>query len=522
MNNLIYTAKFIVETATPMAIGSGEKGLTVDRLIARDANGLPYIPGTSLAGVIRHEVQDSNEYKKEELDKFFGFEDKDEGQGSRIIFSNAYLIAEDGNTVLEGIHNINFEEGFYSYFNKLPERDHVRISDKGVAEEHGKFDEELVHKGIRFAFELELIGTEADNEIWEYVLQAIHNPFFRIGAGTRKGFGQLEIINCWRNTFDLTETNQLLAYLNKSSLLNNDCSSWEKFKPKTVQDTRWKHIKVKLEPENFFLFGAGFGDEDVDMKPKTERYFNWSSGTPKLDETQEYFLIPATSVKGAISHRVAYHYNLLQNAYRSKLDANNDVIVSFNPQEALDSFASNIIDIEGLTIDSNSPDWAELRDVIENMSVQDFFNKSMKWTDFVDECEKVKQDDSDVEPIQKNNKAVKELFGFAKSDDDGARGKVIFSDVYLKKSKQNEKVFSHVAIDRFTSGGIDGALYQEKVVTSDVFELDIFVESSAIEDENIKKALKNTLDDLVNGRLQLGGNTTKGHGAFTGSYKSNL
>jgi CRISPR/Cas system CSM-associated protein Csm3 (group 7 of RAMP superfamily) len=92
--------------------------------------------------------------------------------------------------------------------------------------------------------------------------------------------------------------------------------------------------------------------------------------------------------------------------------------------------------------------------------------------------------------------------------------------VYLKKNTNVEKVFSHVAIDRSTSGGIDGALYQEKAVTSDAFELDIFVEKSALKEENIKKALKNTLDDLVGGQLQLGGNTTKGHGAFTGSYNS--
>lgn len=235
MNNLVYTAKFIVETATPMAVGSGEKGLTIDRLIARDANELPYIPGTSLAGVTRHELQDSNEDKKEGLDKFFGFEGKEDGQGSRIIFSNAYLIAENGKTVLEGIQNVNLDEGFYSYFNKLPERDHVRISDKGVAEERGKFDEELVHKGTRFVFELELTGTEADKEIWEYILQTVHNPFFRIGAGTRKGFGQLEIINCWYHTFDLTQKNQLLAYLYKSSSLNNDFSNWKQFKPKTAQ-----------------------------------------------------------------------------------------------------------------------------------------------------------------------------------------------------------------------------------------------------------------------------------------------
>jgi CRISPR/Cas system CSM-associated protein Csm3 (group 7 of RAMP superfamily) len=518
MNDLIYIAKFIVETATPMAVGSGEKGLTVDRLIARDANGLPYIPGTSLAGVTRHEITDGKKHSESLINKLFGFENKNEGQGSRISFSSAHLVAEDGKTILEGIKNIDFEKGYYSFFNKLPERDHVKITDKGVAKEHGKFDEQLVHKGTRFAFELELIGTEADKEIWEYILQTIHAPFFRIGAGTRKGFGQLEIKECWQTTFDLKKETDLFAFLNKSSSLNNDCSIWDTFTVGTIEDDRWEHIRVRLQPENFFLFGAGFGDEDADMKPKTERYFDWSSGSPKLEESQEHLLIPATSVKGAITHRVAYHYNILKEAYRNKLEANSDLITDFNSKEAIDNFTS--IDIDRLKIDAKSAEWETMKSKIENMNIQDFFNKSNHWGEFIHTSDVNKNKGSSSEPIEENNEAVRTLFGYAKSDKDGARGKVILSDVYLKKNTNVEKVFSHVAIDRFTLGGIDGALYQEKVVTSDAFELDIFIEKSALKEGNIKKALKNTLDDLVNGQLQLGGNTTKGHGAFTGSYNS--
>jgi CRISPR/Cas system CSM-associated protein Csm3 (group 7 of RAMP superfamily) len=516
MNNLIYIARFIVETATPIAVGSGQKGLTVDRLIARDANGLPYIPGSSLAGVIRHEVTDGEKYPESVFNKIFGFEDKEEGQGSRIFFSSAHLVAEDGKTTLEGIQNIDFEKGYYSFFNKLPERDHVKITDKGVAEDRGKFDEQLVHKGTRFSFELELVGTEADKEIWEQILQTIHAPFFRIGAGTRNGFGQLKIKECRQVVFDLNKESGLLAFLNKSSSLNNDCSSWETFTAQEIEDDRWEHIKVLLQPENFFLFGAGFGDEDADMKPKIERYFDWESGSPKLEASQEHLLIPATSVKGAIAHRVAYHYNILQEVYRNKLKTNSDLIADFNPQEAIDVFAS--VDVDGLSLDSKSTQWETIKSNIENMSIQDFFDKSNRWGEFMDTSDINKNKGSISEPTQENNEAVRTLFGYAKTDKDGARGKVIFSDVYLKKNTNVTKVFSHVAIDRFTSGGIDGALYQEKAVTSDAFELNIFVEKSAFEEENIKKAMKRTLDDLVNGQLQLGGNTTKGHGAFTGSY----
>ncbi len=43
-------ARLIIETVTPLAVSSGEKGLYTDSLVARDVNDLPYIPGTAVAG----------------------------------------------------------------------------------------------------------------------------------------------------------------------------------------------------------------------------------------------------------------------------------------------------------------------------------------------------------------------------------------------------------------------------------------------------------------------------------------
>ena len=40
------------ELTSPLAVGSGENNLT-DKDIVRDSRGIPYIPGSSLAGVYR-------------------------------------------------------------------------------------------------------------------------------------------------------------------------------------------------------------------------------------------------------------------------------------------------------------------------------------------------------------------------------------------------------------------------------------------------------------------------------------
>jgi len=112
-NTIRYIARFVVEAATPLAVGSGNKGLTIDRLVIKDANGLPFIPGTSLAGVVRHELKRVIELdtavEKTDLKQLFGHqltpaeikikaeeqgiepEEVVTGQGSRICFSAAHL-----------------------------------------------------------------------------------------------------------------------------------------------------------------------------------------------------------------------------------------------------------------------------------------------------------------------------------------------------------------------------------------------------------------------------------------------
>ena len=167
-----FIAKIIIEAETPLYIGTGKKGLTMDSLVAKDANLLPYIPGTGLCGVLRHSF---NAIDGTLTSDIFGFAKESEGQGSRLKVSAAHLIGEDGETVIEGLKDIDYKEGFYSYFNRLPERDHVRINHKGAGdnENHGKFEEELVHKGTRFAFELELIGNEEDAENWYSILKIL-------------------------------------------------------------------------------------------------------------------------------------------------------------------------------------------------------------------------------------------------------------------------------------------------------------------------------------------------------------
>lgn len=304
-------ARIVIEAITAIAVGSGDKDFVTDAPVLKDINGLPYIPGTSIAGVVRHAIGDS------EAKIFFGFNDSEKSEncmGSNIIFSNALMIGSDGN-VIEGIAQIDFTNSFFKYFKALPIRQHNTINAKGTVKNAGKFDEQVIYKGCRFCFEIEMVSEIENDGNFEKVLNALNAPQLRLGGGTRTGFGEIKIVSLQKVELDLFKESDLKCYITKSSSLN-DVEFWKGMNavdiPKTALTNMTKY-ELKLKPDDFFLFGSGFGSEDADMTSVRESVITWNAKIPKFED--EYVLIPATSVKGAVSHRVAFHYNRLEKVF---------------------------------------------------------------------------------------------------------------------------------------------------------------------------------------------------------------
>lgn len=296
-----HAARVVVEAITPLKLGSGEKSILTDSLIATDANGLPYIPGTSIAGVVRHtlDVDDS--------DKFFGYQHGEDGHGSEIMFSEARMIGTDGK-VVDGLDPcIDLNDPFYNIYKVLPIRQHVRIGHKGTHEEGGKFDEQVVPKGTRFCFVIEAMsdGSKDASARFASVLDSITSKSLRLGGGTRKGFGEMMVVSVETRNYDLGKSDDMEAYLSKSSSLNYVIG-----KPldiESVSPDGWIRYKLNLKPEDFIMFGSGLGDDEVDMTPVKETSVKWDNGLPVV--TYGNILIPASSLKGALAHRTAFHYN---------------------------------------------------------------------------------------------------------------------------------------------------------------------------------------------------------------------
>lgn len=317
-----YLARVVFEAITPLSVGTGEKSIVTDATVLCDVNGLPYIPGTSLAGIIRHMLENKDEY----VHKLFGFQEKEneDGEGSRILFSEARMIGADGKVVdgLMSESHRNKYQSFYSEFEQLPIRQHVRINERGTNDDGGKFDGQVVYKGTRFCFEIEILSQEEDTDNFEKTLQTLEQQSFRIGGGTRKGFGKIRVVSCKKAALDLRNSDDLSAYLTKSSNLSEE---WSRYTDANLsegkQSENWTQYELCLKPDDFFLFGSGLGDKDADILPAKEAVITWGKETPQLPSFHEnYMLIPATSVKGAISHRVAYHYNRLTGVFAGEND----------------------------------------------------------------------------------------------------------------------------------------------------------------------------------------------------------
>lgn len=470
-----YIARVLFEARTPLFVGSGSASLVKDAVVATDAYGFPYIPGTSLCGVIRHSLEDATE-DTSVWSGIFGYADKEGGKGAKLRVSSAYLVLYNEAPALE---NIDKHKQILKHFRYLPTRNHVRINHRGVAVNKGLFDNEIVYKGCRFVAELEMRGDEPDVKYWEEVLQILRTSTFRVGHGTRRGYGHLAAIYIEDHRFDLREETHFDRYLNYDSTFCPAISTdrlpelTTLVEPSGPDQEGVSHYQLVLRPESFFFFGAGMADDEVDDIPLEEQVVSYDKNNCIHFSEETYNIIPGSSIKGALRHRTCFYFNLLKKR---------------NAEVFANSKLEKIV-VEGM-----------------NSAVFALFG--------LEGGVKLEKTDHD---------------GFLEGDDvsrTGRRGVVLIDDLYIEMKVQTH-IFNHLAIDRFTGGPIDKALYAEKAAffaipdEGDV-RIDVHVMPyQAREKELIDRALELALIDVCRGLLPLGGMTTKGHGVFVGQLWKN-
>ena len=454
---ILHLARVTVEAASPLSIATGRGAALFDVQLATCANGLPTIPGTSLAGVLRHALHgQSNE---DTANKIFGFAQGNNGAPSAFSVTWGH-IHDSQDTPVDGL-DLNrswAEDTLLKPFARaaLPHRDHVRLGHFGSAAERGKFDRCFVPAGHRFSFEMSL-SAGMDNpltEQWDMLLALLNSTGFRLGGSTRRGYGQLKLVRMAAKTFNLIDRTNFDAYCKHPRRLDLPHALGNTPVP-PPSGLDWLNYELALTPEDSWRFGGGkwalTPGKTADALPYTEERLEWNQGQA---QTRRVIVVPASGIKGALAHRLAYHYNRLSGHFADNAQTDYD---PFKPEE--------------------------------NPAVKVLFGYAK---------------------VQREGQS-----------DAGQVGAVLIEDAVLPLDEPKKIRLAHNSIDRYTGGVRNGVLFTEEALLGGAFTLKLAVKSSVWTqtDENIRQAFRDALEDLAKGRLALGAASAKGHGVFVGTVK---
>ena len=472
----LYIARLVLENRTGLSLATGHPDHGFDSVLVKDANGLPTLPGTAIAGVLRGAFRARN--GKDKTNQLFGHQKGKESHPSCLHIGWGCLLDQNGRAVF-GLQlnpaDLRKDELLRPLLEADHQRQRVRINHRGVAADTGKFDRAVLPAGHRFAVELALESEHADDPHWNELLGLLAGDQIRLGGSTRAGFGRMDMVACHQRRFDLGNPDDAQAF-KQLAASPGDSSSLQACQPDPLAPGEMAGGTLELHCDDFFRFGGQAGEsgaigqsgKPADLLPKFEPLIDWS-GNKALSQLG-VLLIPGSSVKGALAHRFAFHYNALTETFADKLEANQ---------------------IDG---------WDKAAD-----------------------CP-----------------GTRALFGYVadKKPETGAvalAGCLFIDDARLPISESDLKGMIHVAIDQFTGGARHGMLFEEQLVaTRQTLTIDLSLDNKRLEEncqrlasgessqpsaDTIRHALRRALEDLTQGMLPLGAASGRGHGFFSGELK---
>lgn len=472
--------RLVLEAATPLSIATGRGDGERDTVLATDANGLPFIPASSMVGVLRALVRSAQPQLEGSLFGQLPPSDTERGSMSRLEVSHAH-IHDSTDRPVTGLRTTIDDELLQPLLHRRnAQRQRVRIGHRGTAADGGLFDRSVLPAGHRFTVEW-MLWSRTDDPPEARLLDALlGGGWLRLGGLTRSGLGAMRCVRGRTRRFDLRRADDLEAW----SALPADLAE----AADAVLATPWsasdglaagalRRLRLSLRPESGLRFGGGVQSlqRDSGSQPNadwamSERRVVWQGERGRLQDAPQPF-VPATGVKGALAHRVAFHAHRLAGEWAT-------------------------------------PD--RLRD----------YDKS------------------------RHCGAVRRLFGSAGDERGGAdarAGALGFADFWLVVSPTGSggsqsgargavtpQVRMHNHIDRFTGGVRDGLLFgTEDLHAADpsapLFTLEVTLDErrwrAAGGTDDDLKALQWAVADLCEGRLSLGADSAGGLGFFRGAAR---
>ncbi len=489
-----YVARVTLQFVTPFLVGTGHGDIGSDSVFVTDANGLPAIPGSSIAGVLRHAWRRRGlpsvtwQHGKRAItiaadEDLFGTKiakAQDRGLGSRLAVSWAAVHDAEDRPVdrLLDVNRDPMHDGVLTNARTGIVRDRVRITHTGAAADRGKFEETLVSAGHRFTFEMVLAGTDADRELWGSLLSLLQLPGLRFGKGTRHGFGAFKIVRVAARGFDLRQPIDYDAFATLGADLGRS-PALPPAQPAPIA-TPGPQLDIILEgfgPLEPWLFGGGVPDGQEDIAAVCEPVVTWADDRGTV-ATRGHVLLPASSIKGVLAHRLAWHHNLL--SARATPD---DACVWARTDAGTDGAGA---DPQALTGSANP-------------AVLCLFG-AVKHTARAD---RPSGPDADT------------------AEATGRAGRVTLDDRYFPAQVlTGSRPVQHVSLDRFTGGARRGLLFSERpqMPNPDFPDYRLTLAAPGPTEppipDRVVEALARVLTDLRCGRLLFGSGTGRGNGRF--------
>lgn len=306
-----------MKTQTPLRVSSGiDDGIT-DILILKDKQGKAFIPGTSIAGVLRSQI--SNIYDEKVEEKLFGSVENDGNQSminiSDIVLENAQIINRDGIKIdpITGVSEkgakYDFEavdrgaEGSLKIEITLRHNDVLEKNKPNISYKHNDLD--FATKGDVYS---ELSATLAD----------ILTTGISVGSLTTKGFGKIKSIKPVQfYSFDFDEVDMAEKWLD---YLDGKYTGKPMYTGLPIAETL---------AENDFVMNMDF------VLKSTMIIRDYDAGiledsTDKILAVQmksgSDFVIPGTSIKGVLKSRA---YNILMQLKDNDINKVNNFLDSF-------------------------------------------------------------------------------------------------------------------------------------------------------------------------------------------------
>lgn len=444
MNKIKKYYRITFQLASPLAVSSGED-ITTDRDIVKDSRGIPYIPGSALAGMYRKLFSEKTEkkYFGAKLTKERMISSSEKGKNE---LSDSLVVVYDACIQTQQSDNI------------VTKRDMVALDEYKTSVKGAKFDFEVLEPSVRFVTYIE---QNMENKDQQYVINEIADAWMKgritVGAKTMRGYGHTKGIKAEAVMYDLTDYAQLDAWL-EFDMYQED---WNSGGPYSLCDGSCLSSLSGLSEKQADEVRKKYLDQEI-----------------VLAENSRFRIQLTLEQQGGISIR-QYTTAVNKEDYRQ---------------------------LTAKVFSEKEKDQIEEIPVIPGTSWAGAFRAQMGKLD---------------SGFRKDMPCAVTFFGEKKGQDKkSSRSRIGFSESRITGGKW--VTYTHNAIDRFTGGTVDGALYTEKTYYNGKTDLTITCDFSPKESHIVSQeerkhfasVMAAAILDLDNGYMAVGGLTSIGRGLF--------